>query len=167
MLALYFPRHFEEKTAMKLRYLFVMICACPATALADIYKSVDENGHVTYSSTPTKGSKKLNLDPLPTMAPPARARTPSSFPKVDAAKQRERDEARRKILRDELDAEEKLLAEAQQNLENASPEVFRGPDGKTYRNVAKYEENIKQLTNQVELHQKNVEALKTELSKVK
>ena len=50
------------------------------------------------------------------MAPPAKARTPDDFPKVDAAKQKERDETRRKILQDELAAEEKLLEEAQQNI---------------------------------------------------
>lgn len=152
---------------MKLQYLFVMICACPLLARADIYKSVDENGHVTYSSTPIKGSKKIILEPLPTMAPPAKARTPDDFPKVDGAKQKERDEMRRKILQDELDAEEKLLEQAKQNLNDASPEVFRGANGKIHRNVARYEEKIKALNEQVELHQKNIEALQTELSKVK
>lgn len=152
---------------MKPLYLFALICAWPLLALADIYKAVDENGHVTYSSSPIKGGKKITLEPLPTMVPPGNARSPASFPKVDATKQRERDETRRKILQDELEAEEKLLAEAQQNQNDASPEVFKGADGKTYRNVAKYEEKIKPLNEQVELHRKNIDALKTELSKLK
>lgn len=152
---------------MKPQYLFALACAWPLLAQADIYKAVDADGHVTYSSTPIKGGKKIMLDPLPTMVPPGKAHTSANFPKVDAAKQKERDEIRRKILQDELDTEEKLLRESQQNLNDASPEVFRGADGKTYRNVAKYEENVKQLTGQVELHQKNVEALKTELAKLK
>ena len=107
------------------------------------------------------------LEPLPTMAPPAKGRTPADFPKVEAAKQKERDEMRRKILQDELDAEEKLLKEAQQNLEVASPEVYKGAGGKTYRNVASYEEKTKKLSEEVELHEKNIAALKTELSKMK
>ncbi|HEU0189590.1 MAG TPA: DUF4124 domain-containing protein [Gallionella sp.] len=152
---------------MKPQYLFAILCAWPLLVQADIYKSVDANGHVTYSSTPIKGGKKIILEPLPTMVPPGRPRSPDDFPKVDAEKQKERDETRRKILQDELDAEEKLLGESQQNLNDASPEVFRGADGKTYRNVAKYEENIKSLTEQVELHQKNITALKAELSKLK
>lgn len=152
---------------MKAKYLFAMMCACPGLAQADIYKYVDEDGHVTYSSTPIKGAKKLKLEPLPTMVPPARTTSPADFPKVDRAKQKERDEMRRKILQDELDAEEKLLAEAQKSLEEASPEVFRGPDGRTYRNVAKYEEKIGKINEQIELHQNNIEALKTELSKLK
>lgn len=150
---------------MKLQLLLATICACPLLAQADIYKSVDENGHVTYSGEPIKGGKKITLEPLPTMAPPAR--TPVDFPKVGAAQQKERDDMRRKILQDELDTEEKLLVESQQSMENASPEIYKGADGKTYRNVSKYEEKIKQLNEQVELHQKNIAALKAELSKMK
>lgn len=152
---------------MKPQHLIAMICIWPLLAQADIYKAVDENGHVTYSSTPIKGGKKITLEPLPTMLPPGKPRTSADFPKVDAAKQRERDEARRRILQDELDAEQKLLQESQQNLTDASPEVYRGAGGKTFRNVAKYEEKIKELTEQVELHQRNVDALNTELSKLK
>ena len=147
------------------RILFAVWCVSPLLVQADIYKAVDEDGHVTYSSTPIKGGKKLNLEPLPTMKPFAPAS--SGFPKVDGETQRGRDDTRRKILQDELDAEEKLLEESNQNLNNASPEVFKGTDGKTFRNVAKYDEKIKPLQEQVNLHTKNIEALKTELSKLK
>jgi hypothetical protein len=152
---------------MKPGYLFMALLLCPALVQADIYKHVDEDGHVTYSSTPIKGGKKIILEPLPTMAPPARA--PADFPKVDDATQKRRDETRRKILEEELGTEEKLLEEAQQNLKEgeANPEVFVGKDGKTYRNVAKYEEKINQLKSRVDLHTRNIEALKVELSKIK
>lgn len=149
------------------RYLFTLLCVCPLLAQADIYKAVDENGHVTYSSTPIKGGKKLNLEPLPTMKPITSAS--SGFPRVDGETQRGRDDTRRKILQDELNAEEALLEEANQNLKEgeSNPEVFKKADGRTYRNVAKFEDKIKPLTEQVELHEKNVAALKTELSKLK
>lgn len=157
---------------MKLGYLLAMICLSPILAQAEIYKSVSADGHVTYSSTPIKGGKKIILEPLPTMPPPARPRsaaTPDDFPKVDGAMQKGRDDTRRKILQDELSSEQKLLEESVQSLQQGenAPEVYRGQDGKTYRNVAKYEEKIKMLTDQVDLHQKNIEALKTELSKFK
>ncbi len=157
---------------MKLGYLLAMISLCPLLAQAEIYKAVDADGHVTYSSTPIKGGKKIILEPLPTMVPPARARSPASpegFPRVDGATQKGRDDTRRKILQDELSTEEKLLEEARQSLKEGedTPEVYRGKDGKTYRNVAKYEEKIQALKDQVELHSKNIEALKTELSKLK
>jgi hypothetical protein len=153
---------------MKPGYLLAVLCVCPMLVHAEIYKSVDENGHVTYSSTPLKGGKKLNLEPLPTMVPPANVRAPEDFPKVDNETQKGRDDTRRKILQDELNTEQKLLDEATQNLKDgeSKPEVFKGQDGRTYRNVAKYDEKIKALQEQVDLHKNNVEALKTELSKL-
>ena len=157
---------------MKLRYLLAVLSICTVPAQAEIYKAVDENGHVTYSSTPIKGGKKIILEPLPTMVPPARTRSatsPEGFPKVDGETQKNRDDTRYMILQNELSAEEKLLEEARQNLQASeeNPEVFKGKDGKTYRNIEKYEEKIKPLAAQVELHQRNIEALKTELSKLK
>jgi hypothetical protein len=151
---------------MKLRYLCIAMCICPMMAQAEIYKAVDEDGHVTYSSTPIKGGKKLNLEPLPTMMPAAKPSASANFPRVDNETQRGRDETRRKILQDELDAEVKLLEEANKSLNDASPEVFTGPDGKTFRNVAKYDEKVKPIKEQIDLHTKNIEALKTELSKL-
>ena len=152
---------------MKLRYALLFTLGCPLLVQADIYKSIDEDGRVTYSSTPIKGGEKLNLPPLPTMLPPAKASSPGNFPKVDEQTQKERDDKRRKILEEELVAEQELLAEARQNLEDASPEIFKGADGKTYRNVAKYEEKTKAMAEQIEQHEKNIEAIKTELSKLK
>lgn len=157
---------------MKPGYLLAMLCLCPLWTHAEIYKAVDADGHVTYSSTPIKGGKKIILEPLPTMVPPARTRSaasPEDFPRVDGETQKGRDDTRRKILQDELMTEEKLLDEARQKLKEgeAAPDVYRGQDGRTYRNVAKYEEKIKTLNDQVEMHQKNIEALNTELSKLK
>ncbi len=157
---------------MKPGCLLAMLCLFPVLAHAEIYKAVDADGHVTYSSTPIKGGKKIILEPLPTMVPQARARSstsPEDFPRVDGATQKGRDDTRRKILQDELNTEERLLEEARQNLKDgeANPEVYRGQDGKTYRNMAKYEEKLKTLKEQVDLHSSNVEALRVELSKIK
>ena len=165
---------------MKLRYLLVALCICPLPVQAEIYKSVDADGHVTYSSSPLKGGKRIILESTssssssyssPTPAPRKRAEgsSPRDFPRVDGATQRGRDDTRRRILEEELATEERLLVEARQNLKagEANPEMFKGKDGKTYRNVAKYDEKLKTLNDQVELHQDNVEALKTELSKLK
>lgn len=161
---------FSRETNMKLGgYLFAVLCICPILVQAEIYKAVDENGHVTYSSTPLKGGKKIILEPLPTMLPPAKVQGSEDFPRVDSETQRSRDDTRRKILQDELNSEEKLLEVARQNLKDgeANPEVFKGTDGRTYRNVAKFDAKVKQLNEQVDLHQQNVAALKAELSKLR
>ncbi len=153
---------------MKLRYLIAVLCACPTLAQAVIYKAVDAEGHVTYSSTPIKGGKKIILEPLPTMAPPARQASPEGFPKVTGETQKARDESRRKILEDELAAEEKLLEESRQKLKLAedTPEVYHR-NGKTFRNVPKYQANVKAAQEEVKLHEGNIEALKAELSKLR
>lgn len=157
---------------MKLRYLFVLLCLGPASwAQAEIYKYVDSQGHVTYSSTPMKGSKKLNLEALPTMQSPGRPRSTGEseeFPSVNKETQRSRDDTRRKILEDELAAEQKLLDEARRNLQTAqdTPQVYH-QNGKTFRNVVKYEESVKAAQEEVTLHENNIAALKTELSQLK
>jgi hypothetical protein len=152
---------------MKLRYLLPLLCAAYGSlAQAEIYKYVDSNGNVTYSSAPIKGGKKLNLEPLPTMEP---FKGGPAFPKVDQRTQKTRDDARRKILQDELANEEKLLADARQKLEDArnTPMVYHNKEGQTFRNVAGYEENVKAAQDEVALHEKNVQAIKTELSVLK
>jgi hypothetical protein len=157
---------------MKLRHLFVLCCsaAYAISAQADIYKRVDEDGHVTYSSVPIKGGKKVHLEPLPTMAPPPKMpSTSENFPKVDSDTQTKRDSKRRKILEDELATEQKALEEARLKLKEGqdNPEVYKGANGQTFRNVAKYDEKVSALQADVDSHEKNVEALKTELSNLK
>lgn len=61
-----------------------------------------------------------------------------------------------------LEVAQNQFTEAESN-----PEVFKGKDGKTFRNVAKFDEKMKPLQEQVDLHKNNIEALKTELSKLK
>jgi len=145
---------------MKPRYLFVLLCMTHiGWAQAEIYKHIDADGHVTYSSTPMKGSKKLDLEPLHTSSPPVRVRnsdaSPSDFPRVDSNTQKSRDGTRRKILEDELATEEKLLAEAHQSLKDDKGISETSP------------KKIKALQEQVSLHEKNVDALKSELANLK
>jgi hypothetical protein len=157
---------------MKLRNLFVLCCsaAFAISANADIYKRVDDEGRVTYSSVPIKGGKKLHLEPLPTMAPPPKpSKASEDFPRVNTETQERRDDTRRKILEDELATEQKALEDARLKLKEGqeNPEVYKGADGKTYRNVPKYEEKVSALQEEVNAHEKNVKALQTELSNLK
>lgn len=156
---------------MKLRYLCVLSgLLYTGWAQAEIYKYVDPEGHVTYSSTPMKGGKKLHLEGLPTMqSPRPHTESETAFPRVNEQTQRNRDDTRRKILEDELAAERKLLDEAKQKLQLAqdTPMVYHGKDGKTYRNVAKYNENVKAAQDEVGVHEQNIEALQTELSRLR
>lgn len=158
---------------MKLRYLLVLLCMGQfSIAQAEIYKYVDREGHVTYSSTPTRGAKKLHLEPLSTMEPVQshpHSETESTFPRVNESTQRHRDNTRRQILENELESERKLLEQAKQKLQLAkdTPMVYHTKDGRTFRNVARYQQNVKSAQDEVDLHQKNIDALNTELSQLK
>ena len=150
---------------MKLRYFLAILGLFYIQWVqADIYKRVDADGHVTYSNTPLKGAKKLHLVPLPTLPGSGVA---AEFPRVDSATQKNRDNTRRQILEDELAGEEKALAGAKSNLQagTETPETYTDKDGKVYRNVVKQDEKMKSLQEQVQLHEKNIAALKIELSK--
>jgi Domain of unknown function (DUF4124) len=153
---------------MKFRFLLLLLLMGHiGWARAEIYKYVSPDGHVTYSSTPIKGAKKLNLGPLPTMKP--FQATGAEELQVKQDEQKRRDEERRKILEDELATEEQQLADARQKLQNAedTPMVYHDASGHTFRNVAGYDASIKAAQDEVDLHEKNVEALKTELSNIK
>ena len=157
---------------MKPHYLFVILCLSHAGwTYAEIYKRVDAEGHVTYSSEPLKGSRKLELKPLPTM-PGMRASqrsTPSDFPKVDSQTQKSRDATRRIILENELASEEALLATARENLNSIenNPAPLLGTDGVPFRNAAKQADKIKAAQEMVALHEQNIKALRTEISNLK
>ena len=155
----------------------------PLLAQAEIYKTVDANGNVTYSNVKIKGAKKLDLEPADTnfgnetnnagnaetkRVPKTRTATPASFPKVDADTQNQRDGKRKDILKSELDAEKQALDEAKKAYAEgeSNPEVFKTKDGKTLRNVAKFQEKMKGLQAEVDAHQRNIDLLTKEISNI-
>jgi len=158
---------------MKLLHLIVLCCSASyaIVAQAEIYKRVDAEGHVTYSSVPLKGAKKLHLEPLPTMDAPAKVRNGENSPdfRVNSETQNRRDNVRRKILEDELATEQKALEDAQARLKDGreNPEMSKNALGQTFQNVAANEEELNALQDEVSSHEKNIEALKTELSHLK
>lgn len=127
---------------MNIRYaVFLVYLSSSLCAHAEIYKSIDADGHVTYSNVPSKSATRLNFDPPDknTRAggppPSSRSPTPAGFPKVDQNTQKQRDNKRREILEGELAAERKALEQAKATHADASvnPEIFQqivGPDGK-------------------------------------
>ena len=142
-----------------------------------MYKHVDERGHVTYSNTPIKGGKKVDLPPLSTLPLPKEVPTVAPKPTPKVAVEPDKD-SRRKTLADEIAKEEKALEAAKLAAKEGAekPEVFKhtktviGKDGKptkvtqTGRNVVAYEEKMKLLNDEVALHEKNLAKLKAELA---
>ncbi len=146
---------------------FLALSLTAASAQAEIYKRVDENGRVTYSNIPSKGAKKLNLDPLPVVPatkPKSASLSPAGFPRVDVDTQKKRDDMRHKILEDELAAEERLLIEARQTLNEAETTRSNKDASKL---PPKFLERLQQLKESAVLHEKNVQALKVEIANLK
>ena len=145
--------------------------ALSVPAWGDTFKCMDANGRATYTNMKeeTRGKKctvvvrEISVVPA---VPAARAAKPSAspagFPKVDPATQRSRDEARRKILEEELSGEEKALAQAKAEL--TRQESIRTGDERNYQRVL---DRLQKYKDEVERHDKNVSALKRELSNVK
>ncbi|WP_338849094.1 DUF4124 domain-containing protein [Massilia sp. W12] len=146
----------------------------------DVYLCINEQGQKEYKNTGiTKGCKKVELPTITTVnAPKARvapkdgaaktgkdgasASTPSDFPKVDSATQKKRDTDSRQIFQEELNAEEKKLADLKREFNGGNPER-RGDEA----NFAKYQERVQKMRDDISRTEKNVEALKREIANLK
>lgn len=160
----------EMKKLLSSFAIGIMFCMLTPIAAAEVYKVIDADGRVTYTNVPTKGAKKLDIDPVPSGGAPAtqpnpRISTPETFPRVDKKTQNQRDNTRKQILQAELEAEKKALEEAKKAYVEgeSNPEVYKAANGKTFRNVAKFEEKMKVLQANVDGHERNIQLLQKEL----
>lgn len=177
--------NFKLKSLITFLSIVLAAFLLPQFAVAEIYKHVGPDGRITYSNVKIKGAKKLYLEPADTSfgtdsgnsdggegakkrSPASRTATPTSFPKVDAGTQNQRDGKRKDILQSELDAERKALEDAKKAYAEgeAKPEVYRAANGKTFRNVPKFEEKMKGLQAEVDAHQRNIDLLEKEISNI-
>ena len=126
---------------------------------SDMYKCTSKSGNLSYFNVPEGPADAAPAAKAPSSARPASPPSPASFPKIDAGTQKSRDDLRRKVLQDELASEEKLLAEAKRAWADGTPPPL--PDEKG--DAQKYADRIARLRQTVQLHERNVEALKREL----
>ncbi|MBQ5947109.1 DUF4124 domain-containing protein [Massilia sp. ST3] len=152
-----------------------------AAAQTPVYKCIDGEGRVEFTDSSRKGCKLLDLGytppaaprasaPIPAVStpavrqssPPAASASPASFPRVDSAQQRARDDDRREILHDELRSEEKKLADLKRDFNNGEPER-QGNE----RNYAKYQERVSGMRDDINRSERNVEALRREIANLR
>jgi hypothetical protein len=142
-------------------------------ALAEVCVYVDSEGHVTYSNVteaPPKGTKKLRCfkeappaaQAQPRSATESAPRQGSDFPKVDEQTQKRRDNDRRRILEEELVAEQQQLDAARKEL--SAQESTRYGDERNYQ---RYLDRVQPYRDKVSTHERNIEALRQELSNLK
>lgn len=149
-----------------MRTLLLILAFCASSlAHAQVFKCVDADGKTTYTNDRTlaRGCQPLASDQSVSSVPaPRRSATqtsPSSFPRVTQDTQRARDDTRRQVLEQELATEEAALAEARKALEEQ--ESIRLGNERNYQKVI---ERLQPFKDKVELHQRNLEALRRELS---
>lgn len=143
-------------------FLATFWVAWAAVAQSEIYRCKDGSGRDIYTNVKRdiEGkncrvvSREVSVVPLqPPAARPATAR-------VDPARARETD--RRRILEEELDGEQKRLADAKQRL--AEQEAIRNGDERNYQRVL---DRLKPYMEAVEHAEKNVVQLKKEISNLR
>lgn len=127
----------------------------PMFVAGDMYRCATESGASSYFNVPGAGGAQA--------ARSAKAPTPAGFPRVDPGTQKGRDDVRRKVLADELAAEEKLLTETRSSYADGAPVPL--PEERA--DAEKYRTRIARLRQSVTVHEKNIEALKKELTAIK
>ena len=117
-----------------------------------------------------KGCRTIEGAPITIMQAPPRARPPaagsasaprSGDTKVDPASQRARDTDARRILADELRAEEERLATMKAEFNNGEPER-KGDE----RNFAKYQERVAEMRAAIQRKEADIGALRREMAKL-
>src|SRR5688500_7837716 len=145
--------------------VFAAALALPAHAQrTEIYKCVDAEGRASYTNDKRETAGKqcevvttqINVAPAPKI--PARG----AFPRESASDRLGATSRQRDILEKELAAEEQDLARARQTL--AEQEAVRYGDERNYARVL---ERLQPFRDRVETHEKNIEALRRELSSLR
>src|SRR5436190_13542596 len=134
-----------------------------AQPVTEIWKCKGRDGRWTYTNDRNEAEKlkcetvtrQVNDSPA-TKAPAAGS---PGFPKETPAERSSARERQREILEKELATEQAALVKSQQDL--AAQESVRSGDE---RNYARVEERLQPFKDSVETHQKNIEALRRELS---
>jgi hypothetical protein len=126
----------------------------PVFVAGDTYRCATQSGVASYFNVPGASGGGGGSPKAP---------TPTGFPRVDPDTQKGRDNIRRKVLSDELATEEKLLTETRILYADGAPVPL--PEERA--DAEKYRMRIARLRQTVTVHEKNIEALKKELSAVK
>jgi chromosome segregation ATPase len=126
----------------------------------EIFKCVDASGRASYTNDrrETAGKQCEVVTTQINVAPPPKPAA-RSFPRESAAERVDATSRQRDILEKELAAEEQDLAKARQAL--AEQEAVRSGDERNYARVL---ERLQPYKDRIETHEKNIEALKRELS---
>ena len=138
----------------------------PKAVVGATYRCTTSSGAAAYFNVPEAADERTTTPRTPNgrTTPPAAAPvtsqpSPPGLPRVDSATQKGRDDLRRKVLQDELSTEEKLLLESRTAFANGAPPALADEQ----KDPQRYADRISKLRQAVQLHERNVDALRREL----
>jgi len=140
-----------------------LLAAGPACAqMKTLWNCKDPAGRTTLTDqkADTVGKEcRVVSEERVTVVPASKLKSPANFPRETPADRASSKAKQRDTIEKELGQEESMLADARKKL--AEQEAIRTGDEKNY---AKAIERIRPYKDTVEVHEKNVEALKRELT---
>lgn len=171
------PLRLPAPLAATLCALILLYPAAPSHAT--VYKCTDAQGRVTYTNDRSLGRGCKALDPsqaVSTVPAPQRRAVPApgtaprtatprtsnpaaiGFPQVSPADQRNRDQSRRQVLESEMASEQAALQAAEAAL--AEQEAVRLGDERNYQKVL---DRLQPFRDRVDVHKRNIDALRREI----
>lgn len=133
-----------------------------------LWNCKDKDGRITLTNqqADTAGKEcrvvqQQRVTVVPAQKVPAKAASPQNFPKESVGDRASARDKQRQTLERELVQEESLLADAKRKL--AEQESVRSGDERNYARVL---ERLQPYKDAVEVHSKNIDALKRELANV-
>ena len=137
----------------------------PSGAMETLWNCKDKDGRTTLTNQQkdTVGKEcrvvqQQRVTVVPSTKPGSKSASPQNFPKESSSDRLAAKDKQRQTLERELSQEETLLGDAKRKL--AEQEAVRGGDEKNY---AKVLERLQPYKDAIEVHNKNIEALKREL----
>jgi hypothetical protein len=155
--------------------LGTLVCGRAWAQTDSIFLCVDADGHKTYQNSSdgnacrrvdgviaTIPSSDLprNQSPRPISRP---SFTPASFPRVDVNTQRLRDSDRRRILEDELRAEQERLAQLRAEFNHGQPQ----PAADEVVGTGRYHDHVQRLFDDIARAEGNIASLRRELTPIR
>ena len=151
--------------AVACQQVFAQAAQPPAGAIETLWNCKDKEGRTVLTNqqhdTVGKDCRVVQQQRV-TVVPsskPAAGKSPQNFPKESTADRLGAKDKQRQTLERELQQEETMMAEAKRKL--ADQEQIRSGDEKNYARVL---ERLQPYKDAIEVHSKNIEALKRELA---
>lgn len=124
-------------------------------ARSEVYKQIDESGNITYSNIPSNRAEELDLPPI-TVVPGIDSTAVES--KIKKRMETIKIEEQREALENKITEETNRLEALKSEYKGGAPDRLGSE-----RNYQRYLDRVERLKNEIEVREKNLEALMIEL----